>query len=81
MAAHRRQRLEPYRHGMPRLPRYVLPDFGFCHVRIATYLIDDEAYVEDTCEYVFMNPVRAGLCDHPADWRWSGARLRPLIER
>ena len=22
--------------------------------------------------YIAMNPVRAGLCRHPGDWRWSG---------
>ena len=21
--------------------------------------------------YVHLNPVRAGLCDHPAKWKWS----------
>ena len=24
--------------------------------------------------YVAVNPVRAGLCDHPADWRWTTHR-------
>lgn len=24
--------------------------------------------------YIHMNPVRAGLCKHPADWKWSSFR-------
>ena len=75
--------------GMHALNGSYAQSFNACYARVghlfqdrfATYLIDDDAYLEDTCEYVFMNPVRAGLCDHPADWPWSGARLRPLIER
>jgi len=26
------------------------------------------------CRYVVLNPVRAGLCAHPADWPWSSYR-------
>jgi putative transposase len=25
-------------------------------------------------EYLHLNPVRRGLCEHPADWRWSSWR-------
>ena len=31
----------------------------------------DEEHLLSAVRYVEMNPVRAGLCDHPADWRWS----------
>lgn len=24
--------------------------------------------------YLHLNPVRAGLCEHPADWKWSSYR-------
>lgn len=27
----------------------------------------------DQYEYIRMNPVRAGLVDHPDDWRWTGS--------
>jgi putative transposase len=37
-------------------------------------LIEDDEELEDTCAYVLANPVRAGLCDEPADWPWSGSR-------
>jgi putative transposase len=33
--------------------------------------IRDETQLERTVRYVAFNPVRAGLCKHPADWRWS----------
>ena len=37
-------------------------------------LIEDDEELEETCAYVLANPVRAGLCDEPADWPWSGSR-------
>jgi REP element-mobilizing transposase RayT len=37
-------------------------------------LIESDEELEATCRYVLANPVRAGLCDHPAQWRWSGSR-------
>jgi REP element-mobilizing transposase RayT len=33
-------------------------------------LIDAESYLVAACTYVVLNPVRAGLCRHPAEWRW-----------
>ena len=33
-----------------------------------------EEEIEETCRYVMANPVRAGLCDGIADWRWSACR-------
>ena len=43
--------------------------------RFASWLLDDEEHYEATCAYVVANPVRAGLCARPEDWRWSGARV------
>ena len=37
-------------------------------------LIEDDEELQDTCAYVLANPVRAGLCEQPADWPWSGSR-------
>ena len=31
----------------------------------------DEAHTLAAMRYVELNPVRAGLCDRPQDWRWS----------
>ena len=33
--------------------------------------IDSEEQLETTVRYVAFNPVRAGLCRNPQDWRWS----------
>jgi hypothetical protein len=31
----------------------------------------DEAYALGVVRYALLNPVRAGLCRHPREWRWS----------
>ena len=36
--------------------------------------LDSEEYLLRACEYVLLNPVRAGLCRQAADWPWSGSR-------
>jgi REP element-mobilizing transposase RayT len=28
-------------------------------------------FIRQKLNYIHLNPVRAGLCDHPAKWRWS----------
>jgi REP element-mobilizing transposase RayT len=28
-------------------------------------------FIRQKLEYIHLNPVRAGLCKHPAEWRWS----------
>ena len=33
---------------------------------------EEQALVE--CRYVVLNPVRAGICSHPAEWPWSSYR-------
>src|SRR6266496_6677248 len=33
-----------------------------------------EALAETRRRYPDLNPVRAGLCDHPAQWKWSSYR-------
>jgi putative transposase len=43
--------------------------------RFASRLIESEEYLYEACRYVFDNPVRAGLCDAPAKWPWSGGRV------
>jgi REP element-mobilizing transposase RayT len=32
--------------------------------------IDSQSQLEDTVRYVAFNPVKAGLCESPADWPW-----------
>ena len=31
-------------------------------------------FVRQKLNYIHLNPVRAGLCKHPADWKWSSYR-------
>ena len=33
--------------------------------------IESDAHLLESCRYVVGNPVRAGLCAQPEDWRWS----------
>jgi REP element-mobilizing transposase RayT len=42
--------------------------------RFGARAIEEEDYLHATCEYVLLNPVRAGLCRRAADWPWSGSR-------
>jgi REP element-mobilizing transposase RayT len=43
--------------------------------------IDSDEQFEETCAYVLNNPVRAGLCNEPADWPWSGGRMERAARR
>lgn len=31
-------------------------------------------FIRQKLNYIHLNPVRAGLCEHPADWKWSSYR-------
>jgi REP element-mobilizing transposase RayT len=42
--------------------------------RFHTKPIRDETHLPGALRYVIRNPVRAGLCEHPQDWRWSSYR-------
>jgi REP element-mobilizing transposase RayT len=42
--------------------------------RFAAQLIEREAHLLEAACYIVCNPVRAGLCAHPARWRWSSYR-------
>lgn len=51
--------------------------------RFRSEQVEDEAYVLEVMRYVDLNPVRARLVAHPAEWPWSGHRAlvgpaRPL---
>jgi putative transposase len=37
-------------------------------------LIEDESHYFQTARYIVLNPVRAGICASPEDWRWSSYR-------
>jgi putative transposase len=40
--------------------------------RFHAWVIADEDHLRAARQYVFQNPVRAGLCARAADWPWSG---------
>jgi REP-associated tyrosine transposase len=42
--------------------------------RYRSELVEREAHAYELTRYVVLNPVRAKLCAHPRDWRWSSYR-------
>jgi putative transposase len=42
--------------------------------RFKAQIVQRESYLLTLCRYVVMNPVRAHVTDHPADWKWSSYR-------
>jgi putative transposase len=45
----------------------------------STEIISDD-HLREACRYVVLNPVRAGLCNDPAEWRWSSYRASAGFE-
>jgi putative transposase len=39
--------------------------------RYRSILVEKETHLLSVCRYVVLNPVRAGSCDRPGDYRWS----------
>jgi putative transposase len=48
--------------------------------RYGTTLVETEEQFLSAARYVVRNPVRAGLCDHPARYRWSSYRATAGLE-
>jgi REP element-mobilizing transposase RayT len=44
------------------------------HDRFRSEVIDSDSYLATLLQYLALNPVRAGLVDHPSQWRWSSWR-------
>jgi len=42
--------------------------------------IQTDEHLREACRYVVLNPVRAGLCKRPEDWRWSSYRATAGLE-
>lgn len=42
--------------------------------RFHSQLIEDESQLLEAARYDDLNPVRAGICDHPLEWRWGSLR-------
>jgi len=50
---------------------------GLGHVfarRYDAFLVEGDAHLLELSRYIPLNPVRAGLCTDPAEWRWSSYR-------
>jgi putative transposase len=64
--------------------------YGFVgHVfqgRFNAVLVESDWHLVELARYIAMNPVRAGLCHSPSEWRWSsycdavGGRGRSLLD-
>lgn len=39
--------------------------------RYQAHIIEEDSYALNTARYILHNPVKAGLCKHPADWLWT----------
>ncbi len=42
--------------------------------RFHSVAIEDGSHLLTACRYDDLNPVRAGLCEHPLAWRWGSSR-------
>jgi len=42
--------------------------------RYKAILIQKDNHLLEVCRYVVLNPVRAGMVDHPKEWKWSSYR-------
>jgi putative transposase len=42
--------------------------------RFKASLVESDGHLLHLTRYIALNPVRAGLCSSPSDWRWSGFR-------
>jgi putative transposase len=42
--------------------------------RFYSRLVESEDDLLELTRYIVLNPVRAGICDDPAEWRWSSYR-------
>ena len=43
-------------------------------------LLRRDAHLAELCRYIVLNPVRARLVEHPADWRWTSFRATAGLE-
>ena len=49
--------------------------------RFRSCLMQEESYVLACYRYIEMNPVRAGMVEHPAEYRWSSYRANAQAEQ
>jgi putative transposase len=61
------------RHAMWFNWRYELDGHLF-QGRFKSVLVESETHLLELSRYIVLNPVRAGLCESPAEWVWSSYR-------
>jgi len=74
--------------AMQMIGRYYVQYFNYTYKRTGTLwegrykatLIDSEQYALTCYRYIELNPVRAGMVDHPLDYPWSSYRANALNE-
>ncbi|MCC7055185.1 MAG: transposase [Gemmatimonadaceae bacterium] len=49
--------------------------------RFRSALVGDDQYLLRCCRYIDMNPVKAGIVHHPAEYEWSSYRALALGDR
>jgi REP-associated tyrosine transposase len=49
--------------------------------RFGDRLVEDDDDFAHVARYVVLNPVAAGICDHPRRWRWSSYRATAGLDR
>jgi hypothetical protein len=63
---------------MPRAHRLQIPggllDGHLFQGRFKSVPVETETHLLELARYVVLNPVRAGLCESPAQWVWSSYR-------
>jgi putative transposase len=42
--------------------------------RFYSRVVESNYHLLELARYIVLNPVRAGLCEHPREWRWSSYR-------
>jgi putative transposase len=42
--------------------------------RFHSVLVESNIHLVELARYIVLNPVRAGMCERPQDWRWSSYR-------
>lgn len=48
--------------------------------RFASTKVTSDEHLLTAIRYVLLNPVRAGICDDPAEWRWSSYKASTGLE-
>jgi putative transposase len=54
-----------------RVPGKRKHSYSLWQEKVKSVDLESEKFIRQKIRYIHMNPGRAGLCDHPAKWKWS----------